>query len=200
MFAAWYVLQDATQCCINHSGIGENYFRLVRMVTMMASTSMPPARESPRNQHHISRAVRPWLRYAVLFSCACCFVVGLATWLSAVERPKDTLSLSFESTTSDDDNDDTSDSVNDDQDELDWRETRERKALLANMQANLPDYVSRDMDFTVDPCDNFYEHVCGTWVKNATIPGHLASFDRCLPLPLPQTLPTRASSASPRPP
>ena len=117
------------------------------------------------------------MRSAVLLFVASCFVLGLvATWRSAAEQPKDTMSLA--STTSDDDTDENGDQSNDNQDEVDWRETRERKAFLSEMRANLPNYVSRDMDFTVDPCDNFYEHVCGTWVENATIPGHLASFDR----------------------
>lgn len=34
------------------------------------------------------------------------------------------------------------------------------------------------MNKTVDPCDNFYEYMCGEWESKITIPSHLPSWGR----------------------
>jgi len=42
----------------------------------------------------------------------------------------------------------------------------------------LPESVKRQMDLTVDPCDDFYEYSCGGFLKNVKIPEDLGGFAR----------------------
>jgi hypothetical protein len=34
----------------------------------------------------------------------------------------------------------------------------------------LANYLLESIDETVDPCENFFQFACGTWIKNAKIP------------------------------
>ena len=45
-----------------------------------------------------------------------------------------------------------------------------RKSFLFQYEAEIPEEVSTSMNFSVDPCTNFYEHVCGRWIESAEIP------------------------------
>ena len=120
---------------------------------------------------------KPWIRTVLLLLAASCLVSFVFILPKTVRTPQSARSLSF--TSLDDDGDDSNENVGEySPDDVDWRDSPARQEFLSSVRADLPNYVSRDMDFSVDPCDNFYEHVCGAWVENTTIPGHLASFDR----------------------
>jgi putative endopeptidase len=49
-----------------------------------------------------------------------------------------------------------------------------REGLLKQIKEELPDDVSAACDFTVEPCVNFYEFACGTWIKETVIPANEA--------------------------
>jgi hypothetical protein len=38
---------------------------------------------------------------------------------------------------------------------------------LDPLQHELPVEIVQAMNFSTHPCDNFYEYVCGNWIKNA---------------------------------
>jgi hypothetical protein len=48
----------------------------------------------------------------------------------------------------------------------------------AGLETQLPADVVDAMNFSTHPCDNFYEFVCGNWVKNAVIPGSHGSWSK----------------------
>ena len=47
-----------------------------------------------------------------------------------------------------------------------------RDNFISKLKKELPDDVAKSCDFTVDPCVNFYEFACGTWIKDTVIPPH----------------------------
>jgi putative endopeptidase len=61
-----------------------------------------------------------------------------------------------------------------------WVETDEVSAVGEHLglQTQLPDEVVAAMNFSTHPCDNFYEFVCGNWVKNAAIPNSRGSWSK----------------------
>jgi hypothetical protein len=131
-------------------------------------------------QDRISRSfAKSSIRAVLLLFAVFCLVLGLIA-LTDVPKSASTTedSTGLSAIILDEDGDDNDNNNENNPDEIDWHDTPERRNFLASVRADLPEYVSRDMDFTVDPCENFYEHVCGAWMQNATIPGHLSSFDR----------------------
>jgi len=53
-----------------------------------------------------------------------------------------------------------------------------RKSFLSSYRDEIPEDVGDGMNFTVDPCINFYEHVCGRWIENAEIPPESGSVSK----------------------
>lgn len=51
-------------------------------------------------------------------------------------------------------------------------------AVAAELKSSLPDEVTKDMNFSVPPCDNFYEFACGHWIQNVEIPGSRGSYTK----------------------
>jgi len=48
----------------------------------------------------------------------------------------------------------------------------------ANLEQQLPADVAKCMNFSTHPCDNFYEFVCGNWVRDAEIPASRGSWSK----------------------
>lgn len=46
------------------------------------------------------------------------------------------------------------------------------------LEQQLPADVAKCMNFSTHPCDNFYEFVCGNWVKDAKIPASRGSWSK----------------------
>uniref|UniRef100_A0A1I7XA43 Peptidase_M13 domain-containing protein n=1 Tax=Heterorhabditis bacteriophora TaxID=37862 RepID=A0A1I7XA43_HETBA len=38
------------------------------------------------------------------------------------------------------------------------------------------EYLTKSINFTVDPCDDFFEFTCGNWIETHPIPNHLTSY------------------------
>jgi hypothetical protein len=53
-----------------------------------------------------------------------------------------------------------------------------RDVLISQIKGELPDDVARSCDFTVDPCQNFYEFACGSWIKETVIPAHAGQVEK----------------------
>jgi len=53
-----------------------------------------------------------------------------------------------------------------------------RKSFLFQYESEIPQEVSSAMNFSVDPCINFYEHVCGKWIETAEIPPDKGSLSK----------------------
>jgi len=49
----------------------------------------------------------------------------------------------------------------------------DRTMFLRELKTAFPSTMLSAMDFSVDPCDNFFEYSCGDWQKLATIPPEL---------------------------
>jgi hypothetical protein len=47
-----------------------------------------------------------------------------------------------------------------------------RANFISKLKKELPEAVADSCDFSVDPCTNFYEFACGTWIKETEIPPH----------------------------
>ena len=47
-----------------------------------------------------------------------------------------------------------------------------REAFISHLEKELPADVAQSCDFNVDPCTNFYEFACGSWIKDTVIPEH----------------------------
>jgi putative endopeptidase len=50
---------------------------------------------------------------------------------------------------------------------------KDRTMFLRELKTAFPSTMLSAMDFSVDPCDNFFEYSCGDWQKLATIPPEL---------------------------
>lgn len=51
-----------------------------------------------------------------------------------------------------------------------------REAHKVDAKHNLPSDMLEAMDLDVEPCDDFYEHACGTFLKEAVIPDYLTAY------------------------
>lgn len=49
-----------------------------------------------------------------------------------------------------------------------WKQSR--PTFLASLPKEFPESVTTSMNFSVDPCTNFFEYSCGNWIKQAVIP------------------------------
>ena len=53
-----------------------------------------------------------------------------------------------------------------------------RDVFISQIKGELPDDVARSCDFTVDPCQNFYEFACGSWIKETVIPANAGNVEK----------------------
>lgn len=60
--------------------------------------------------------------------------------------------------------------------------TSYRRAHIENIDASqdgaIANYVLSAMNKTVNPCDDFYEYSCGTWISTFTLPPSDSSYPR----------------------